>query len=184
MLEFIEDDKINKEDAVWLYTCGMSAFCTEMEGLGYLTCDMYVHFPNKRDVILPMDDITMLVMALPKYELFKNKPDNYYLDTYVHLANWLYDCPAYRINNPSWGAATDQLMDGNGIQICLKNPGHWIAPVDFDNVNNVMRFHDSWGRRPGLKHGGIFEELQSSDWSNVIPAMAVYPKKMEGHKAG
>lgn len=177
MLEFIEDDKIKQEEAVWLYTCGMSAFSTEMEGLGYLTPDMYLHFPKKREILLPMDDITMLIMALPTYQIFKDKPDNYYLDTYVHLAQWLYDCPAYRVKDPSFSMAADLLTDGHGIQICLINPAHWIAPVDYDNVNDLIRFHDSWGGRPGLQHVGIHEPLYRIEWSNVVPAMAVYPKK-------
>lgn len=176
LIELIEAGKLSEEDLLYLITCGMSAFSTEMEGLGYLTPDMYFTFPGKAKRKIQMDDAAMATATDPRYELFKNKPDNYYLDTYIHLADELYDCPAYRINAATFGMAADLLMYGEGIQICLKDPPHWIAPVDYDDEKKIIRYHDSYGGRKGLINNGIHEPLKSNDWKNVIPSIAVYPK--------
>lgn len=176
MMEFINEGKLSPEDAVYLFTCGMSAFSTEMEGLGYLKPSMYFTFPGKAHVKVQMDDAHMAIPMTPKYEIFKNKPDNYFLDTYVYLAELLYDCPAYRLDNMSFSNAADLLSMGEGIQVCLKNPLHWIAPVDYDNEADEIRFHDSWAGRPGLVNGGVHEPLRRLDWDNVQPSIVVYPK--------
>jgi len=179
LMELVKEGKLTDDNIKFLESCGMSAFSTEMEGLGYLMPYMYFTFPGQADRTIQMDDAHMITANDPKYEIHKYLLDNRLLDTYITLAIECYDCPAYSLDEVTFGMAADLLIYGEGIQVCLKKPGHWIALIDYDDELDAIRFHDSWGGRPGLKNKGFHEIILREEWSNVQSQVVVYPKKKE-----
>lgn len=76
-----------------------------------------------------------------------------------------------------WGASWDQvsryLYMGEGVQICLKDPGHFIAAVAFDPGKGELIYHDPWPARTrsdgkGLRMG--VSEFQA----NIQPYLIRY----------
>jgi len=162
-------------DAGWLESCGPSAFSTEMEGLGYLTERDYLHFPNGETI--QMDDAHTVWLNDPHRGKYPNIMDNRRGDVYVDIARQCYGCKAYLKKKTIFDDAAFHLWGGDGVQVCLKSPGHWIALIAFDRGDDEIVFHDSWGNRPGLKNGGTKERLTREQWSNVQPTVVIYPKK-------
>jgi len=179
LIELASLGKIEWADVKFLESCGMSAFSALMEGLEYLLPYMYFTFPGSADRVLQMDDAHMMIANDPKYEIYKDLLDNRLLDTYIKLAQDCYDCPAYKLDDTTFEMATDLIIYGEGIQACLKDPGHWIALIDADKDGGYIRFHDSWGGRQGLKNNGVHELMFREEWSNVQTQVAVFPKKKE-----
>jgi hypothetical protein len=175
LLELIDKNKLTKKDLLYLIACMSCAFSCLMEGLGYLDSAMFT-FPGKAKIKLQMDDAHFLISNDPHIELHKGKIDSYYFDTWIRLARDLYNCPAYQIDNLDFDDACGLIWNGNGIQICLDNPRHGEALVDTNK--QIIRYHDSWGGRPGLWNNGVHEILTREEWeTNVIPSVAIYPPK-------
>lgn len=50
---------------------------------------------------------------------------------------------------PTWDKIARYLYMGEGIQLCLKDPGHYIAAVAFDPGRGELIYHDPWPGRTG-----------------------------------
>jgi len=153
----------------WLESCGSSSFCTLMEGLGALRSDHYFRFPNGDTI--QMDDAVMCWMNDPKRgtpEIMENRRG----DTYIAAAG-LFGVTARYIMAPLFAEIVDELAVGNGVQLNLRDPGHWIAIVAADDDNLI--FMDSWGNRKGLVNHGVHEKLSRDEFlTNVKPFAIVY----------
>lgn len=57
------------------------------------------------------------------------------------------------------------------IQVCLKNPGHYIAIVAYDEINDVFIYHDSWPRNG---KSGFCEQLPANILKNVLQDFYIY----------
>ncbi len=53
----------------------------------------------------------------------------------------------FRQSAPDPNVLKGWLQQGFGIQICLKNPGHYIGIYDFDDASNSFVFVDPWPER-------------------------------------
>jgi hypothetical protein len=173
MQELVREGKLDAKDARYLESCGACAFSTIMEGMGFLQSKDYFSFPAGEQI--QMDDAAMVWMNDPKRNIYQATMANRYADTYVKAARELYDCSAYIHSNTTFKDVTRQVSAGNGVQICLKNPGHWLAVIDYDGKRDVLIYMDSWGGRPGLKNGGVFEEMDQKEFTaNAQPDVIVY----------
>jgi len=46
-----------------------------------------------------------------------------------------------------WAEVVSELVQGNPVQVCLKDPGHYIAVVAYDEDTNEIIINDSWPAR-------------------------------------
>ncbi len=76
-----------------------------------------------------------------------------------------------------WVKSIDEIVDivkaGNPVQICLKDPGHYVAVVAVDLDTSDFIINDPWpGRFPDNK--GFNKILFKSEWINVNLFIIVY----------
>lgn len=53
----------------------------------------------------------------------------------------------------------DELSKKNALMVCLKNPGHYIAIMAYDETTNEVIFNDPYPSRRGLKNKGFNERI-------------------------
>lgn len=153
----------------YLESCGASAFCTIMEGMGILKPADYPQINGQR---IQFDDFVMMYLNDPHKDILfypGNSMDNRWIYSYPTLAKELFNVSS----KMHWGAsalsfdqAAKELTKGNGIQICLKRPGHYLACIAYDDDKDAILFSDSWGSRPGNKNGGWQEVLTRDEYNN------------------
>lgn len=64
-----------------------------------------------------------------------------------------------------WGSATDvvaELRGGFSVQVCLKNPGHFLAVVAYDEETRELIYNDSWPDRVGGNGFNVRMSLQAA----------------------
>lgn len=172
--------KVRAEDGVekgFLESCGASAFCTLMEGMGFLEVNQYPKVPT--GATIQMDDFVMMYLNDPNNDhIFSagERFDNRYASNYPVLADKLFGCASQMLDTFLWSSVCKNLQARNGVQICLKEPGHWIALIAYDEDSDHIIYHDSWGTRPGLQNGGKFERLTPLDIPNIMNFMIIYYK--------
>ena len=172
--------KINKENNIsvgYLESCGPSAFCTLMEGLGVF--NFLIQTPTGASI--QGDDFVTCYLNDPRNQFEDgDRMDNRYLRSYPILAQKLFNLRSETLAT-SFSATKHLLSQGNGVQLCLQDPGHFIAAIAVDEDKNCILYHDSWGTRnkgPKLRNGGLFERLYQKDFSNMIGTMIVYYKRI------
>jgi hypothetical protein len=73
--------------------------------------------------------------------------------------------------------AVDHLRQGRAIQTCLRNPGHFIALVAFDQAKDEFILKDSWGSR-WPRGDGFCQRMSVREWQiNSRPVNLVYYPK-------
>jgi hypothetical protein len=74
-----------------------------------------------------------------------------------------------------WGADFEKIkgkvITGMPVQICLKNPGHYLAVIGYDQAADELVTVDSWPDRTGIGFGG---RLKRSEMDNVQPWLVWY----------
>jgi hypothetical protein len=167
-------ERLPKDDKPigYLESCGACAFCCLMEGMGYLQSKDYFTFPTGARV--QMDDAVMLYLNDPARGYTDIMPNRTAL-AYRAAALDLYNVQAKIIEPCAFNMVIDEIRKHHGVQLCLEDPGHWIAAIAYDDIHREIVFMDSWGERPGLKNGGINERLTEGEYnSNVKKFMVVY----------
>lgn len=151
----------------WLESCGASAFCTILEGLGVLEPAQYFRFPNGDT--LQMDDAVMLWMHDPAHGAV-GVMENRRGDSYLAAAR-VFGCKARYIDPFSLRNVVGELWRGHGVMLHLNNPGHWIAVVAGSMEELV--YMDSWGSRPGLKNSGVHEIMEPQEFYANVREFAI-----------
>lgn len=173
----------NKIRRGYLESCGMSALACEMEGLEYAPVDKPIQFPTGKTI--PLDDGLMTFVNLPSNDkLFQAGDvfDNRYWDTIITAAKECFGCDAYLQRfDKDFDFLSVELERGNGVIICLDEPGHYLALIAYDQESDEIIYHDSWGSRnmgcPVLTNKGRYERLNRGDMFNVRSKCAIFPKK-------
>lgn len=78
-----------------------------------------------------------------------------------------------------WGPTFDTISDivskGRAVQLCLENPGHYIAVVAYDAEKKELIYHDSWGARFKDGKGGFARRMGEAEFKmNVKTFYLVY----------
>jgi len=77
----------------------------------------------------------------------------------------------------NWALITWNLMEGNGVQLCLKKPGHYIAAVAYDDETNELIYNDSHPSRFKDGKGGHNRRMSEKEFlKNVKPYRIIYSK--------
>ena len=76
---------------------------------------------------------------------------------------------------PTFNSVADFVAKGQAVQLCLENPGHYIAVVAYDAEKRELIFHDSWGARFKDGKGGFARRMGENEFqSNVKSFYLVY----------
>jgi len=79
-----------------------------------------------------------------------------------------------------WGASWDHIIKeidrGRAVQICLTDPGHYLAVVAYTSEDGgLLIFNDSWGARFADGKGGFNRRMDKTELqSNVEPYRIIY----------
>jgi hypothetical protein len=158
----------------YLISCGLSTAGCLYEGIGWLTESNVPKFPNGEQI--QFDDWIAMYCNNPQDTRFPNypMPNNMYGEPYIIMAKLLFNKTIRYIENISFDMAITELKKHNGIQICLKDPAHWIPIIAYDDKQDVLIFNDSWGSRQGNKNGGLHEEMTRAMFANVKNFFLIY----------
>lgn len=164
----------------YLELCGHSAFLCIMQGMRYLPAGYNNGF-KLGNLYAQMEDIVSSISNQPRYNsIFQsgNRMDNRYLETYITLARELFGCTAEIKIGLSFDDVVKYLWDGNGVQLLLDEPGHYIASISSNKNDILIKYNDSWKRRKGLKNKGLQEIMDVTEYKkNVRLHAIVYYKK-------
>jgi hypothetical protein len=168
----------NKLDVGFLEACGMGAFFCTMEGLGYLTPEMY---PTLNGESIQMDDWGMMFANNPMDLRITNypMPNNRYAETYIKMANILFKCKAKYLQTISFDLIAVEVSRGNGIMICLNDPAHWLSIIAYNETDDSLLYNDTWGSRKGNTNNGVREKLRRFSFFNVKDFMLIFDKKAD-----
>ena len=156
-------------------SCGASACCCEMEGLGYLKIADYPMTIMGGQI--QMDDFLMMYLNDPRNDFEdSDRMDNRYLRSYPKVVKQLFNCESETFDT-NFTRIKELIEGGHGVQVCLENPGHFIALIAYDYKKDEFIYHDSWANRVGNVYGGLYERLGWDEFSNIIGTSIVYYKK-------
>ena len=68
------------------------------------------------------------------------------------------------------------LKNDYPVQICLKNPGHYIAIVAYDTINEEFHYHDPWPERFKDGKDGFNRIMTKAEFKNNVKPFAIVYK--------
>ena len=167
-----------RSDGVWLVSCGPSAAITCIAAMGF---DVEVktpgdYKPQSEEVLMDFFNDPRNYPALQKVRP-ETPPDMWHGNEipqfYPVAVQSVFGVKARFEWTAPFEKVIAELQAGKAVQLCLKNPGHYIAAVAYDDERNEVIFNDPWPRR--FKDGnGFNRRLSKADFSNIKPFRIVY----------
>ena len=102
-------------------------------------------------------------------------PGNQVPQYYPQAVREVYGVRAEFIFTSDFGRIADLLSQGNGVMLCLKDPGHYVAAVAYSDMKGEIIYHDPWPARLGTGFNlalGLAEYID-----NVKEFAVVFPKE-------
>ena len=167
-----------RSDGIWLVSCGPSAAVTCIAAMGF---DVEVKTPG--DYKPQSEEVLMDFFNDPRnYSQLKaarpeTPPDMWHGNEipqfYPVAVQSVFGIKARFEWTAPFEKVIAELQAGKAVQLCLKNPGHYIAAVAYDDERDEIIFNDPWPGR--FKDGnGFNRRLKRVDFSNVKPFRIVY----------
>ena len=167
-----------RSDGIWLVSCGPSAAVTCIAAMGF---DVEVktpggYKPQSEEVLMDFfnapRNYSQLKAARPE-----TPPDMWHGNEipqfYPVAVQSVFGIKARFEWTAPFEKVIAELQAGKAAQLCLKNPGHYIAAVAYDDERDEIIFNDPWPGR--FKDGnGFNRRLKRVDFSNVKPFRIVY----------
>lgn len=167
-----------RSDGVWLVSCGPSAAITCIAAMGF---DVEVktpgdYKPQSEEVLMDFFNDPRNYPALQKVRP-ETPPDMWHGNEipqfYPVAVQSVFGVKARFEWTAPFEKVIAELQAGKAVQLCLKNPGHYIAAVAYDDERDEIIFNDPWPGR--FKDGnGFNRRLKRVDFSNVKPFRIVY----------
>nr|DAO15612.1 MAG TPA: peptidase [Caudoviricetes sp.] len=167
-----------RSDGIWLVSCGPSAAITCIAAMGF---DVEVktpgdYKPQSEEVLMDFFNDPRNYPALQKVRP-ETPPDMWHGNEipqfYPVAVQSVFGVKARFEWTAPFEKVIAELQAGKAVQLCLKNPGHYIAAVAYDDERNEVIFNDPWPRR--FKDGnGFNRRLSKADFSNIKPFRIVY----------
>jgi len=178
------DPAMNKFLHLFLETCGCSACATCVASLGFGT-DIFV--PDKSDDSYKpqADQIVADFLNDPNnYATMRTvRPDvdpsavfgNEIAQYYPVAARKIFGARADFVFVTGWEQVADFIKKGCALQMALKNPGHFLAFVGYDDQANVLKYRDPWPER--LNNGKTVQDMGQSEYTTNVQNFAIvyYP---------
>jgi hypothetical protein len=144
-------------DSVWLVSCGPTTMINCIAPLGY---DVDFISPSGKFALQP-EECVMDFFHDPrnanKLDAIRSLPDsiaeNEVPQYYPYAASMLFGATAKFEFWKGFDRISEFVAGRNGgtVQICLENPGHYLAVIDYDSSKKCLIYNDSW---PGRHEDG------------------------------
>ena len=167
-----------RSDGVWLVSCGPSAAVTCIAVMGF---DVEVktpgdYKPQSEEVLMDFFNDPRNYPALQKVRP-ETPPDMWHGNEipqfYPVAVQSVFGVKARFEWTAPFEKVIAELQAGKAVQLCLKNPGHYIAAVAYDDERDEIIFNDPLPGR--FKDGnGFNRRLKRIDFSNVKPFRIIY----------
>ncbi len=154
-----------------LVSCGASTCACLAEGMGWLKPEDYPQINGKS---IQFDDYIMAYMNDPR-NWFTTDPlvfDNEIIKNYVKLIKDLFNKEAMYRRDLNFENVAANLCIGQGVQLCMIDPGHFVAAIAYDHSDNSIIYLDS-RKLPGT----IYKKFYPADFDNIMSYGIVYLKE-------
>lgn len=161
----------------WLESCGPTSAVNCLAAMGFsvdIQCPG-VYKPQPEEVLMDFFNDPRNGPALDKIrEVSDDIPENRVPQYYPYGVKQVFGVDAeFR-----WGLKFQTIVElvgkGHAIQICLKNPGHYIAVVAVDYRTEELIYNDSWPSRFDDRDGFNRRMGRSGYEANVQPYYILY----------
>ncbi len=156
-----------------LVSCGASACATLAEGMGWLDPNDYPQINGKS---IQFDEYIIAYMNDPRNE-FTSDPlvfDNEIIKNYVKVVEDLFKQKAVYRRDLNFKNVAANLVIGQGVQLCMIDPGHFVSAIAYDHSDNTIIYLDS-RELPGA----IYKKFTPYDFKNIMKYGIVYLKGEE-----
>lgn len=132
-----------RREASWLESCGPTAAVNCLSALGYrVTVTTPGGWqPQPEELLLDWFHDYRNAEILGNYE-WPNRVMSLYAPAVLSVFG--VQC---QVINLTWGSLVDHLGAGQAVQLLLRQPGHYIATVAYDDETDEILFWDSWPER-------------------------------------
>lgn len=169
---------LKKMGAKWLETCGPTAAANCLAALGYnLTVTTPGGWVPQPEEVL--EDFLNDPRNYPDFRTVRpgldpaSIPGNRVPQYYPLAVARVFGAQGRYIEDHSFDALADHLSKGMAAQICLINPGHYLAAVAYDDETHEIIYRDPWPAR--LPDGnGFNRRLTAEDCGNVKNFYVLY----------
>lgn len=156
----------------YLETCGPTAAVNVLDAMAKPTAIMSVALAS----IQPEDFLTIWMndpKNNPGLDLPGGRPVNEYATAYPHAVSAVFGQSCRYLTGQSFEWIASMVSGGVGAMICLKNPGHFLAIVAYDDETRELIYRDPWPNRTGTD--GFNLRMGVSEWTtNVKPYAVVF----------
>jgi hypothetical protein len=162
----------------WLETCGPTSAVNVLDAMGK-------DLSNKSSggaSLRPMDFLAIWMNTPENFVALGpipgvTSPDQYLenelAQAYPQAVPRVFATAAEYFEGKTWEWLTGAVSGGIGAMICLKNPGHFLAVVAFDDVTQELIYNDSWPGRTGTDGWNL--RMGKAEWTaNVKPYVIVF----------
>lgn len=160
------------KDTGYLETCGPTSAINVLEAMGRPTEILSPALAS----VQPEDFLTLWMndpknhpgLGIPKVAMINEWPA-----AYPNALSRVFGISAKFLEGQSFEWVASMVFGGTGCMICLKNPGHYLAVVAYDNEANELIYRDPWPNR--TKTDGYNLRMSQAEFEgNVKPYVIVF----------
>ena len=162
----------------WLESCGPTAAvnCLAVMGKNVNVYCPGTYKPQPEEVLMdyfndPRNKLRLNLVRKVDENIPKNRVPQFYPTAVRDV--FAYDCSF------EWGPTFDKVRtfvtSKRAVQLCLINPGHYIAVIAYDSTTEELVYNDSWGERFSDGNGGWHRRMVREEFDlNTEPYYIVY----------
>lgn len=177
-------ERVRKIMSDYLESCGPTAAVNCLAALGYdldIRCPGFFR-PQPEAVLMDwfhdirnFDAMRGARNNLEPGKIPGNRVPQYYPEAVFHVFSANAEFQFVR----DWNQVKHFLFSGGAVQLTLKNPGHYIACVAYDDSEDELIYHDSWPSRFG-DGNGFCRRLEYEEYMDNVQPWAIFYDKPEG----
>lgn len=140
--------KWSGKDRGYLETCGPTSAINVLESMGKPVAIMSTALA----FIQPEDFLTIWMndpKNAPGIKLVGDRPVNEYPQAYPNAISKVFGQSCRYLENQTFDWIASMVSGGVGSMICLKDPGHFLAVVAYDDETKELIYRDPWPGRTG-----------------------------------
>lgn len=165
-----------KEDSGWLESCGPTAAvnCLAARGENIEILCPGKYKPQPEEVLMDYLNDPRNKTELDRVRKVRGIPGNRVPQFYPLAIKSVFGCTSVFTWGLNFRAVADRVVMGKPVQICLIYPGHYVAVVAYDEVEDMLIYNDSWPDR-FVDKNGFNREISTRDFAtNVQNYFIVY----------
>lgn len=159
-----------KDDTSWLESCGPTAAvnCLAARGCNLVIKTPGTYRPQPEEVLMDFFNDPRNKRKLNGVRVIGDDiPENRVPQFYPLAVFSVFGVRSRFKWGLTFGDVVARVSGGSPVQVCLKNPGHYIAVVAYDDVEHVLIYNDSWPERFADKNG-FNREMTIEDFSSNV----------------